>query len=399
MPVQMQPGSIDFSMLAKLPLLYQQGQQYARDNQLRSALAGAINPDGTFDFSKAAAIVSRIDSVKGLDLASQFQKTNEPDWEVNPVTGEIWNKKNPTQTIGVGNPITPAPIPTSTSAPQPSVPTGLTPKGQMEFQNQYAKNAADAASKEQKKGEINSNLQAGINQMWAGVQGFDPTTFENALGPIQGSEPDTLVNSTLAGAAKVGGSLLNAFQGGRGTTSEVRDFVKSNAAAFGQALKPLIRDKGEGVFGVQDQKELDKIVGDLASASSKEEFQRRLSASIDSINANYGLDLKKPWETKDQSRFTNSPGSANPPGNAIPVQTYDVSPSGEITPNQAALSVPPVPGAANGPVVQGPGAAPPTPPARALNALKAYANNPDARAAFDEIYGPGAAEFYLQKSR
>jgi hypothetical protein len=66
-------------------------------------------------------------------------------------------------------------------------------------------------------------------------------------------------------------------------------------------------------------------------------------------------------------------------------------------PTQAgALNAPPVPGATR--MNTGPGARP-VPTQDKVQLLRQYANNPEARAAFDEIYGAGAADHFLTGGR
>ncbi len=78
MPVQLRPATVDFSMLAKLPELYQQGRQYARQAQLRNQFAGGLPTDasGNTDWAKAASIISQYDPVAGVKLGADMSNNN-----------------------------------------------------------------------------------------------------------------------------------------------------------------------------------------------------------------------------------------------------------------------------------------------------------------------------------
>jgi hypothetical protein len=161
-----------------------------------------------------------------------------------------------------------------------------------------AKAKAAHAEEDRKRMTKSRNLQAGFNQLIDKVSDIDPTTFENALGPIQGSDVDDILDSFTVGGARVLGAIAEQFNlSGNRPTSEVRGLVRSFQKGLSAAVKPLVALKGER-FTDKDQQQLDEVVGDLAASGSKEEFGRRVRDTIDRINATWGLDITEPEGVK-----------------------------------------------------------------------------------------------------
>lgn len=127
-----------------------------------------------------------------------------------------------------------------------------------------------------------------LNKMTVDI---DDASFGNALGPIQGSTPDGLLTAPFANIARAYGEVANMVQGGNRTPNEVRNNINGATEALAAAIKPLIRAPGEGVWTDADQARLVAIVGDLAQASTKPEFKRRLNAVRDRIRDNFGLEI------------------------------------------------------------------------------------------------------------
>jgi hypothetical protein len=284
----------------------------------------------------------------------------------------------------------------------------------------------EATGKAQRQGQRDAlveaapNIQQIITQAFGDAKGFDPNTFENALGPLQGADdPNTWQEALGTRGAQTWGSLLNYMQHTQGQgldaltkpvdqlpgglTSTVRDNVKATQATLINFLQRIQRVPG---IGAQSDKELQQIidqVGKLQNARTVDDYYNRLTALVTRLNQS-GIPIKLPDvdevsgvqpTAKSAERYSNpSPQMDADVGGARKVPTYNVDPAtGSMSPTVNENTM------VGGENIGRTTGQPPTPPARALNALRAYAKNPEARAAFDEIYGPGAAEFYLQKHR
>ena len=134
-------------------------------------------------------------------------------------------------------------------------------------------------------------IAAGLNNLNQMTNQYDDASFENSVGPFQGSTPDGLLSSLPINAARLGGELANWWEGGKSAPSEVRSNIQGSTEAIAAAIKPLIRAPGEGVWTDADQARLVAVVGDLSQAGSKEEFKRRLNAVRDRLKANFNLDI------------------------------------------------------------------------------------------------------------
>lgn len=243
-----------------------------------------------------------------------------------------------------------------------------------------------------------------VNGLITQVRESDEGTFANALGPLQGvSPPEDWRGTITSGIPQTLGSIANYFEKGAeegfttgegadlrlkepgelggGFTDTLRTQVLSTQASLIGVMQRLLRIPG---IGAQSDYELRQIIaqaGELSKARTKADFKDRLNTVLTNLKSiGIPLDLPSldqvagPSNTKSADRYTNPPQADQ--ASAVNENTMVGGVNIGRTTSQ-----------------------PPTPPTRALNALKAYRNNPQARAAFDEIYGPGAAEFYLQKSR
>jgi hypothetical protein len=250
-----------------------------------------------------------------------------------------------------------------------------------------------------------------VNELISGlvsqVREADEGTFANALGPLQGVAPPEDWRGTItSGIPQTLGSIANYFEKGAeegfttgegadwrlkepgelggGFTDTLRTQVQSTQASLIGVMQRLLRIPG---IGAQSDYELRQIIaqaGELSKARTKADFKDRLSTVLTNLKSiGIPLDLPSldqvagPSNNKTADRYTN------------PAEADQASAGGGVNENTM------VGGENIGRTTN----QPPTPPKRALNALRAYKNNPQARAAFDEIYGPGAAEFYLQKYR
>jgi hypothetical protein len=262
--------------------------------------------------------------------------------------------------------------------------------------------AADREDYDAKRGIFGKRADAVMEDLYNKVSGFDDATVENALGPLQGAEQEGW-RATLQNIPQMYGEARNKYwDGGDNSTYELRGVIRGSVNALTNAIKPFVRVKGD-VWSDRDQALLTSIMGDLQESQDRGELNRRFNNAVDRINKAWDFDIKfrAPESNPDARVNIDAPnvGVAKNTDRMTPeapaarsVPTYNVDPTtGSMSPNENTM----VGGENIGRTTR----QPPTPPTRALNALKAYRNNPQARAAFDEIYGPGAAEFYLQKYR
>lgn len=134
-------------------------------------------------------------------------------------------------------------------------------------------------------------IAAGLETLRAMTDSINDASFNNSLGPVQGSTPDNLIGKGVVNASRLYGEIGNWFEGGNQTPNQVRNNITGATEALAAAIKPLIRGPGEGVWTDADQARLVSIVGDLAQSSSKEEFKQRLNAVRDRVSSNFGLDI------------------------------------------------------------------------------------------------------------
>lgn len=146
-------------------------------------------------------------------------------------------------------------------------------------------------AQEQRKTATASKIAEGLRNLNSMTDQYNDASFVNSLGPIQGSVPDSLLGAIPVNAARLFGEVANYAEGGNARPNEVRNNIVGNTEALAAAIKPLIRGPGEGVWTDADQARLVSIVGDLAQASDKAEFKRRLNAVRDRVKANFGLDI------------------------------------------------------------------------------------------------------------
>jgi hypothetical protein len=145
-------------------------------------------------------------------------------------------------------------------------------------------------------------------------KGIDDPSFENALGPLQGSSPDSYFTAPFINAARFGGELLNYAEGGAASSSKVRSDVIGGSDALAAAIKPLIRKPGEGTWTDADQAMLRRIVGELEQSRSKEEFYQRLDSITDRLNSNYNLKLSYGAAPNDKSKLVSGRIYTSPSG-------------------------------------------------------------------------------------
>lgn len=146
-------------------------------------------------------------------------------------------------------------------------------------------------AQEQRKNQTAPKIAEGLQNLNRMTDQYNDASFTNALGPIQGSTPDSLLGAIPVNIARLFGEAWNSAEGGNASPNEVRNNVVGATEALAAAIKPLIRGAGEGVWTDADQARLVSIVGDLSQARNKREYQRRLNAVRDRIQSNFGLEI------------------------------------------------------------------------------------------------------------
>jgi len=183
--------------------------------------------------------------------------------------------------------------------------------------------AYEKLEQDQRKLRSAPKITEGLNNLLKMTDKYDDPSFVNAVGPLQGATPDQtgLLTAPFANIARLYGEIANKFEGGKSTPNEVRNDIMGSTEALAAAIKPLIRGPGEGVWTDADQARLVAIVGDLAQASSKEEFKRRLNAVSGRIESNFGLGIK--FDAFGNRDPAQSPASAARPSGPVRVKSPD----------------------------------------------------------------------------
>lgn len=136
---------------------------------------------------------------------------------------------------------------------------------------------------------IARNIKGGLENLRGMTETYDNPSFENAVGPFQGSTPDGLISAAPVNIARAFGEITNWMEGGKSAPSEIRANINGAVETLAAAIKPLIRKPGEGVWTDADQARLVSIVGDLSQARDKSEFKRRLKDVADRLSSNFGI--------------------------------------------------------------------------------------------------------------
>jgi hypothetical protein len=435
MPVQMQHGQVDFSQLADIG---QNFGQMRRSQKMNEVLASSMK-DGVFDYD--AAVTSLMQGGFGeealkLSIAKQqadslntyrsgmiadkvapsLDERIYNDW----MSGGQPNRLGPPDSIGASVDAADAEAAGLPSAPGSSyvkspmnapkivqekvLPIQVQKQLEQEGEKQGDRNAFRAALVESGP-QVNQLISTMVGQ----VRDSDEGTFENAFGPLQGAMPSDDWRTTLtSGLPQTLGAVSNYLEKGvqegflkgeganveikqpgdlgGGFTDTLRSKVQSTQASLVGIMQRMLRVPG---IGAQSDYELRQIIaqaGELSKARTKADFQDRLQNVLGNMKA-IGIPIDIP--TLDQvagpggGKFADRLGSEAPPvaSGPAPVEPPAASMIGE---GADARRVTP---------------APPTPPKKAINALKAYMNDPrfreEAVQKFESIYGPGSVQLYL----
>jgi hypothetical protein len=173
-------------------------------------------------------------------------------------------------------------------------------------------------------------ISEGLKNLNNMTETYDDASFDNAVGPFQGSTPSSLFGAIPINIGRLFGEAANTVEGGNTSPSEVRSNIQGTTEALAAAIKPLIRAPGEGVWTDADQERLVAVVGDLAQSRDKTEFKRRLNAVRDRIKSNFALDVQ--FDALPGATGDAPVSEAAPSGQSVPQVTseaeYNALPSG-----------------------------------------------------------------------
>jgi hypothetical protein len=431
MAVAYNPTPINWAQLNSIGTNIGQGMQNRR-------LRGAIGPNGEIDFKALweadplTALKYKIaqDEANALAGYREGQLANAAAPSLDEKIYNDWQQSQQPSYLGPQEDTTEAAVEAEEAeAAAPAAPPGMSytrPTGlenapklvqdklmsnrELAREDQIGKGEGDSEAFRARLEKSGPEVDDLISQLTAVTRTADEGTFEHALGDYQGAAPtddwrDTLTSGIPRALGSVSNYLEKGFEHGfikpggdfkdpvkdlpGGYTSTLRSQVLAAQASIVNVMQRLLRVPG---IGAQSDAELKQIIlqsGELSKAPNKAEFHARLGDLMSRLKA-LGFNVKipsleqvaggGPSEPKIAERLTpEAPTAPVVQGSAAPGVNENTMVGGENIGRTTSQ--------------------PPTPPKRALNALKAYQNNPQARAAFDEIYGPGAADFYLQKYR
>lgn len=318
MPFDFNPGGVynprplDFSELANLPEEFWKGQAVGRQNALRNELSALPRmPDGSPDLKAAASAMMKYDPIRGAQLLQSFNNQEAlNEYRRAMVENKQETSKPPEQRLWEWWKTQNGAEPMRASEPQPSGTPGVSlqnapgfiQKKLMSIEDQQ-KEAAEGKLKGQNAGmqsareALAPRVQSAIQGMSDYARSLDNPSFTNALGPLQGADPgadSSIITGGLARAARLGGEIMNKWEGGKTVPTEVRAKIMGDTNALALAIKPMVRNPGEGIWSDRDQNLLNYLVGNLSEARTPEEYQRRLDAVVERMNNTFGLHMEKP---------------------------------------------------------------------------------------------------------
>jgi hypothetical protein len=266
-----------------------------------------------------ARIQGDADPVRDFIIAEAKRKASTSAPKIMEVNGEIYRVPNDGDAVRVGG------ISAGNQRAAQAAALGLDPSGPeyMSFMANGKLPAAyyEQASQKRLRAESAPKIEAGLRNMAAMADRYDDASFTNSVGPFQGSTPDSLIGAAGVNTARFGGEILNRVQGGKTAPTEIRSNIQGSTEALAAAIKPLIRGPGEGVWTDQDQARLVAVVGDLATASTKEEYRRRLNDVRDRLKSNFDLNINFDALPKQTGRLApgqSTPGPSQQPAGALP---------------------------------------------------------------------------------
>lgn len=362
MPVAYNPTPIDFGMLAGIG--QQLGQGYQR-RRLAEEMKSAIGPDGTYDYNKMISVIMGRDPVLGAKLATDKAQADalgeyRAESLVPDSVREYEYATKQAQNIGSGDP--------TASAGQPA--------SYMDFKSRRSQAALTAADRKAIR-DADESVRAADTAL-ANLEHASKINEKAFSGPLASQRG--YVGSLLHGDAKLG--KAREWHDAGVATQDLENTIIGNALAQLRAVFGGMPTEGERAILIQLQgsinatPEVRKQIFDKAS----EMVRQRKQFAIEQADELRGGTYYKPGGRPGSEMTLPSggqPQQATSPG-APPIETPAL---------QAEV--------AGG----GYGKQPLTPAPDKIELLKQHANNPEARKAFDEIYGEGAAEFYLTRGR
>lgn len=266
------------------------------------AQAKALTPDGRAAIAQRFGIDVNTPEGRGFVLSGTYTPRTDKYVQFDPEKGPVYKQ-------GADGSVAPANLPgmaggggALTARAEQAAAIGLKP-GTAEYDFYMANKKLpngyfDKVEAERRRTESGTKIASGLNNLLKMTDRFDDASFTNALGPLQGAEPGSMLSGIGANAARLGGEVVNWFQGGKTSPTEVRSGIGGDVEALAAAIKPLIRGPGEGPWTDADQARLVAVVGDLATAGTKDEFRRRLNSVRDRVQSNFGM--KIPFEAIPQ---------------------------------------------------------------------------------------------------
>lgn len=374
------PAQIDFSPLLQIGEDIGGALSSNRTKQMAAkAIADATMPDGTIDWGKVTTNLIQAGDYKGAAISSQQAESEamarhradslKPEaqrlyeWAY---PGDAVSQATPPANMSPGPSVSRSPAEFLQSRTRTSDPYTVTKaKKQAEYDAYRATKLSQAP-----------NLKAGLRELSEIAEGIDDASFANALGPLQGAEASDIVSGYALQIPRLGGEIMNKWEGGKTPPTEVRNMITGGAQALSAAIKPLVRAPGEGIWTDRDQELLDRIVGNLAESRTKAEFKRRLQGVANRVQKNFGIDLSG-WDAKPGSDAANDVGAPNP--------WASTSQSDAVAYGSPGLPTDEGPYRETGPV----------PSEDHLQLLRQHANNPEFRADWEAYYGAGSVDRWL----
>ncbi len=381
------PALIDFSSLADLPTLYRKGQEYRREDDLREAFKDGFprGPAGEIDYGTAYDLLAQHDPISAFKYASGHGQGGAsvygtPIYGIDPETGQTvlgaMTKDGGFQRLDTGGVVpTPGvqwqdfgsyrqPYNSRTAQPAgPAVPTtGSPPTGYVPPQQSFTRGGvgpeggympgaspsevAEQGARGKERGE-NINL---LESMKSKLPGLYQT--------VQKLEDlSDKATYTTAGKLRDEGRKQLGMDPGGGAVAR-SEYV----AIVDNQVLPLLRDTFGAQFTVEEGKSLRATLGD--PDKSPQEKQAVLRAFI----AQKVRDIQA-LSTRVNNGMPNTTSAVR----TAPGGTVDVYNSG--------------------------GGARPVPSQQQIQMLRQYANDPEARQTFEEFYGAGSADWFLQGGR
>jgi hypothetical protein len=271
--------------------------------------------------------------------------------------------------------------------------------------------------------DVAPGMQKMIDQLIVNAKEADDTTFEHALGPLQGAgEAETWQGAVGNFLPQTWGALENYYQQGKkdgfiggegmnlhikepgelpgGFTSTVRSKINSTQASLVSVLQRALRVPGIGAQSDAELRQIINQVGELNKSRDKADFYDRLSNVVSNLG-NLGIPIEMP--TKDELAGVK-PTDAVVRGYTQPANQQEAGPPSYDAAEEAP---PPMQGSAvdTGSGIPGRGA-PPLPATADKNKLIYLMHNAPPEVVkqkmeeFDQLYKwPGLASIILGQAR